>query len=443
MEGRELSFFTQLLEQYGYWVLFLALMLEMIALPLPGEFIMTYAGLIVYQGQLNWFLSIMVAGIGACIGMTLSYWIGFRLGTPFFAKYGSRIHFGPDKLQSVSAWYQRYGNKLLLVAYFIPGVRHMTGLFSGLTRLSFRKYAAFAYTGAFLWVSMFITLGKLLGPKWEKYHGTVNRYLIIIGLLTAIIYLCIYVYRKKKNVLKVRMYSILNHGFERYQSMGKVRFTVIAAFAAFVLFVSLLIGLIQDFLAHEFATFDEVAGYIVSEIFDKSWTAAITNVALLGTYTFFVPVFVITGLWICFKGKDRLLELMILIFVIIGGEGLNEALQLWLNRTGPAGAPNELTFPSEQTMLSLTIYGFAAYLLFRHYGKFLIRVLAVIGVIVICLAVGISLVFLNVQYPSDAAAGYVFGGVWLSMNVILLEIFRTMRGFKGSEPEHARHEKRL
>jgi membrane protein DedA with SNARE-associated domain/membrane-associated phospholipid phosphatase len=425
-----LNFITHMLEQYGYWVLFLALMLELIALPLPGEFIMTYAGLIVYQGQLNWFLSILVAGTGACVGMTISYWIGFRLGTPFVEKYGSRIHFGPDKWHSVSRWYERYGNKLLLVAYFIPGVRHITGLFSGVTKLPFRKYAAFAYTGGFIWVSIFISLGKLLGPKWEKYHHTVNRYMIIIGVLAALIYACVYIYRKKKDALRAWLVNMLNQGFERYQSLGKVKFIVIAAFAVFVLFVSLLIGLIQDFLAHEFAVFDEVAGYIVHQIFDAGWVGAMNRIAALGTYHFFVPVLLITGLWICFKGRDRLLELSILALVIIGGEGLNEVLRFWFHRTGPGSAPSVLTFPSEQTMLSLTVYGFAAYLLFRHYGKLIIRVLAVLGVIAVCLMVGISLVYLNVQYPSDVAAGYVFGGVWLSMSVILLEVLRTMRSFK-------------
>ncbi|MHB9095919.1 MAG: phosphatase PAP2 family protein, partial [Eubacteriales bacterium] len=52
--------------------------------------------------------------------------------------------------------------------------------------------------------------------------------------------------------------------------------------------------------------------------------------------------------------------------------------------------------------------------------------LAPIMVIAIAVLVGVSRVFFNVQYPSDVAAGYVFGGVWLSLNVILLEIFRLM-----------------
>ncbi|TVY02095.1 bifunctional DedA family/phosphatase PAP2 family protein [Cohnella terricola] len=424
------DYFTHLLVQYGYWVLFFALMLELIALPLPGEFIMTYAGLIVYQGQLNWILCIVAAGLGSCIGMTISYWIGFRLGTPFFEKYGRRFHFGPEKLHHVSRWYSRYGNKLLLVAYFIPGVRHMTGLFSGITRLPFRKYAAFAFTGAVLWVSIFISLGRLLGPKWESYHHAINRYLIIAGVIMFCIYLCIYVYRKKKDELKAAFDGFLEKGVTRFHSMGKVKFIVVAAFAFFVLFTSLLIGLIQDFLAHELTAFDEVTVFIVQQIFDQSWTGIMNNIALLGSYSYFIPIIVITGIWIALKGIDRTLELTILVVVTLAGKGLNELLRIWFHREGPSGGFTVLTFPSQQTMLALTIYGFAAYLIFRHYGNYAVRFIALIGVITVCFSVGICLVFLQLQYPSDVAAGYVFGGVWLSMSVILLEVLRMIRGLK-------------
>jgi membrane protein DedA with SNARE-associated domain len=425
-----LGFFTNLLEQYGYWVLFLALMLELIALPLPGEFIMTYAGLIVFQGKLDWFLSIVVAGTGACLGMTISYWIGYRLGTPFFEKYGSKVHFGPDKLQSVSRWFLIYGNKMLLIAYFIPGVRHITGIFSGTTRLPFRKYAAYAYSGAFIWVTLFISLGKLLGPEWERYHKTINRYLIILGLISAIVYLGVYLFRKYKVRIRYQTINILDKAFVRYQSMGRVKFTVITAFVAFILFFSLMLGLIQDFLAHEFVEFDEVTSYIVHEIFDSNWSGPMNRFALLGTYYVFGPLIIFTSLWIWFKELDRLLELTFFAIVIVGGEVINEFMQLLFHRTGPIGGISDFTFPSEQTLISLTICGFAAFLLVRHYGNLKTRVLAISLVIILCLLVGISRIFFNVQYASDVAAGYAFGGVWLTLNVILLEIFRLAKLYK-------------
>jgi membrane protein DedA with SNARE-associated domain len=83
-------FIQNLVDQYGYFVLGIALLLEFLALPLPGEVLMTYVGLMVFQGDMNWTLSILTAGIGSTIGMTLSYWIGYRLGMPFINKYGSR-----------------------------------------------------------------------------------------------------------------------------------------------------------------------------------------------------------------------------------------------------------------------------------------------------------------------------------------------------------------
>ncbi|MBB3126761.1 membrane protein DedA with SNARE-associated domain [Paenibacillus rhizosphaerae] len=74
---------TNLLEHYGYALICLFLCLEMLALPLPGEMMMSYTGLFVYEGKLNWLLSMASAGAGVLTGVTLSHWIGYRL-TPFY-----------------------------------------------------------------------------------------------------------------------------------------------------------------------------------------------------------------------------------------------------------------------------------------------------------------------------------------------------------------------
>jgi membrane-associated phospholipid phosphatase len=329
----------------------------------------------------------------------------------------------------VSHWFQKYGNKVLIIAYFIPGVRHITGYFSGTTRIPFRKYAIFSYLGAFFWVSVFISLGKVLGPKWEQYHHTINRYLIIGGIIAAVIFILVYMYRKNKKRIQDQLIISLDKGVQRFQSMGKVRFFVLSAFAVFVLFISLLIGLIQDFLAKEFTQFDEVTSYVIHQIFDSSWTASMNNFALLGSYYVYAPLIFLTSVWIFFKGKDRILELSFLAFVIIGGEIIDEGLRMLFQRTGPEPVGFQLpyTFPSEQTLISLTVCGFAAFLWVRHYGDVKIRITATLFVVILCLLVGISRIFFNVEYPSDVAAGYVFGGVWLSLNVILIEIFRILR----------------
>lgn len=188
--------FAELLNNYGYIIIFISLFLELIALPLPGEIIMGYCGFLIYQGRLNCFFTILMATLGAICGITTSYFIGKSLGMPFFHKYGKCVGLTPEKLEKISGWFDRFGNKLLTIAYFIPGVRHITGYVSGITNVSYAKFAWHGYIGAFIWAVTFITIGKALGSNWNSLHKYTANYLIIGGIAVVIIAISIYIYKK-------------------------------------------------------------------------------------------------------------------------------------------------------------------------------------------------------------------------------------------------------
>ncbi|MEX2462377.1 MAG: VTT domain-containing protein [Paenibacillaceae bacterium] len=420
-----MHFITNFMNLYGYAVLFFGLMFETLALPLPGEAIMTYAGLLVFQGDMNWVLSILMAGVGSSLGMTFAYGIGYKLGSPFIEKHGARFHFGPDKFKKTSQWFERYGNKVLIIAYFIPGIRHVTGYFSGVTRMSFRTYMIYAYSGAFLWTGTFITLGKVLGPKWEVYHSLITRYLIITGVIALIIFIVIYLYKKKRR----QLFEWTIQALHKFHSLGRVKFLIVAAAIVFIGFFGLMIGIIQDFFAQETTQFDTMTSYIIQAVFSEDGSEWMARIEWISSVQVLYPIAGLTLLWILLKGKERRLEAGFLLIVIIGGELLEIVLRKAFHRVGPI--PNYLklpyTFPSEQTLLTFAVYGFSAYLLFRHYGSVWTRIVAPVAVVVIALLVGISRIYFDLQYPSDVVAGYVFGGVWLSLNIILLEIFRIMQ----------------
>lgn len=424
------TFITELLNQYGYLVLFTALALELIAFPTPGETLMTYCGFLAFQGRLNWIISIFVAAMGVISGISASYFIGRKWGTSFITKYGSYIHMGPEKMEKTSKWFERYGNGLLIVAYFIPGVRHITGYFSGITKIPFKRFAINAYIGAFLWTGIFISLGKVLGSNWQVFHGFIKRYLVIGGIIAGAILLCIYLYRSYKKEIAEIIIKALKNSFKIFQSLGKMRIAILIVALIFIGLSIFVAGLIQDFLANEFKQFDSIAAYLVSSIFPSYWSVVMKYFGSLTIYPVLIIMTVLMIIWIFIKGRNRFLEIRFILITISGAEVLEEVLRVIFHRLGPQGTAitghAQYTFPSEQSLMAFVTYGFAAFLIIRFIKRKWIGTLTVVIALVISLASGLAPLFFQLQYPSDIVAGYAFGGVWLSLNIILLEVFRIL-----------------
>lgn len=194
-----LEWIGNLFENYGYGVLFIGLLLEFIALPFPGETTMAYSGYLSYTGALNFYLLIIVSFIGTTTGMSLTYWIGRKAGLPFILRFGKWVFLKPDKLEKTRVWLQKYGYGLIFIGYFIPGIRHFTGYLAGIVALPFRKFAIYAYSGAFVWVILFISIGNMFGSQWESIFRLVEMYAVrIIAIVcAAVVLIMLFKYRKR------------------------------------------------------------------------------------------------------------------------------------------------------------------------------------------------------------------------------------------------------
>ncbi|UQD52495.1 DedA family protein [Bacillus methanolicus] len=206
-----MAHWISIFEQHSYSILFAAIVLELLALPISGEFFMGYAGYLVFQGKMSYFLSVLtVIGAGG-IGITATYWLGRIGGYKLIEKYGRYIHLSPTKYNKIAAWMERSGSKLLAFAYFFPGIRHFTGYVSGISRIPFRTFITPAYIGVSLRGLSFITLGKALGPQWHEFHKIAGRYLLIAILvlslfLGGLLIYKMYKYKMKNNLLKLIEY---------------------------------------------------------------------------------------------------------------------------------------------------------------------------------------------------------------------------------------------
>ena len=196
MHGLE-QYLTDIIYVYRYAGLFGLLTIGMVGLPVPDEFLMTFSGFQTSLGRMDFKITLMVATTGSFLGMNLSYWIGRRLGVPFLHKIAPIIHLNQKNIARAEYWFQRFGDRLIVIGYFFPGFRHFTAYFSGMSKLHYGRYATLAGIGAFLWALTFITLGHFLGEHWQRITLIVQHYLARGGIVLAIIVFLIYLYSIK------------------------------------------------------------------------------------------------------------------------------------------------------------------------------------------------------------------------------------------------------
>ncbi|MGG0657272.1 DedA family protein [Rummeliibacillus pycnus] len=189
-----------LIEHFGYFGIIIVLVGGIVGVPIPDEVLLTYVGYNVFQGKLSYIISLISAFIGATGGISLSYFVGYKFGLPLLKKFGPKFHITEEKIDKTSALFYKIGPALLLIGYFIPGVRHLTAYIAAIDKYPFKKFVGYAYTGALLWSFTFITLGKILGEEWHKigfYLSKYHVYPILVIVLSMII--IVYLFLKKKS----------------------------------------------------------------------------------------------------------------------------------------------------------------------------------------------------------------------------------------------------
>ncbi|WP_028399789.1 DedA family protein [Ectobacillus panaciterrae] len=178
---------NEVIMHYGYIGLIVALAGGVVGLPVPDELLLTFVGYQVSRGYMTYTAALASGFAGAALGITLSYMLGLRLGLPVLRKLGPKVGIREDKIQRTHNLFEKYGPFLLMIGYFLPGVRHLTAYFAGISSLSFRKFCFFAYLGAFIWVSLFVTVGWKLGENWHFVEYCIHQY----GVRLTVFVLCL------------------------------------------------------------------------------------------------------------------------------------------------------------------------------------------------------------------------------------------------------------
>lgn len=205
-----LGFIEWCLEHLNYWTITLLMAIESSFIPFPSEVVVPPAAYkAAATGELNVWLVILSATLGALIGAFINYLLALWLGKPIVYKFAnSRIGhmclLDEQKVIKAEQFFIRYGVAATLVGRLVPAVRQLISIPAGLARMNLAKFALYTAIGAGLWNCVLAAMGYFLEtvvPE-EQLIATVTKYSHEIGYVIMAIVALVLAYLIYKAVKK-------------------------------------------------------------------------------------------------------------------------------------------------------------------------------------------------------------------------------------------------
>lgn len=150
----------------------------------PGDSLLFAAGVFAAQGKLSIVSVITVIIFAAMCGDNLGYHIGRRYGRKLFKKKDG-IFFRQEYVRRAEGFYEKYGDKMMLVAHFVPIVRTFAPPVAGVAKMDYKKYFLFDTIGIVGWAFSVTLLGYFFGhqiPHIDSYIGFAILGVMVITL---------------------------------------------------------------------------------------------------------------------------------------------------------------------------------------------------------------------------------------------------------------------
>lgn len=174
-------------QQYGYWAVFLGILLENIGIPIPGETVTLAGGFLAGSDQLNYWIVLADAILGATIGGTIGYWVGRSGGWPLLLGVGRIFRIQEAQLESLKNQFSNNAAKAVFLGRFVALLRVFASPLAGIAEMPYLKFMAYNTAGAAVWASVMVTLSYFAGQivPLEKLVGWASQFAALTLLIVA------------------------------------------------------------------------------------------------------------------------------------------------------------------------------------------------------------------------------------------------------------------
>ena len=182
---------ADMIQASGYPGVALLMFAENLFPPIPSEVILPLAGFLVYQGELRFVPALVVATVGSLAGALVLYALGRWGGRTLVLRYGRLLRVRESDLDRADAWFDRYGEAVVLLGRMVPGVRSLVSIPAGLAEMPVKRFVVLTVLGSGAWNTLLIGAGWQLGENWSRLSGVVgsvsNAVLAILAVAVVVL----------------------------------------------------------------------------------------------------------------------------------------------------------------------------------------------------------------------------------------------------------------
>lgn len=174
------------LVNYGYWALFIGMVIE-------GPVITLLAGFLTSLGffKLHYvYLIILVADV---IGDSIAYTIGYFGRKKILLKLFSWLQIHEEKLLGIEEFFKEHGGKSVFVSKFIAGAGSWTLITAGISRMNLKKFYTYSIGAAIIKSALYIGIGLFFGKmykviiQWMDWAGTIALIIILMAIVLYVL----------------------------------------------------------------------------------------------------------------------------------------------------------------------------------------------------------------------------------------------------------------
>lgn len=201
-----MNIFYALLSNLNYTTIFILMMVESTVVPFPSEVVVPPAAYSAAGGNLNIWLVIVFATLGAVAGAVINYAAGYYLGRPVIYRFAnSRLArlclLSQEKIEKSEQYFNDHGAVATLTGRLIPGIRQLISVPAGLAKMNFGKFLFYTTLGAGAWNIILAILGWYLHSfvPQDQLQSAINTYSdhIKVVILSLVVLGVVFVIGKK------------------------------------------------------------------------------------------------------------------------------------------------------------------------------------------------------------------------------------------------------